>query len=149
MRGFTQRAVPAALLLALPLVLAENVSAQEEAATEPEACTAVLTPSHVTSAATPVQISAALSEDIGFIDFQAPEESGLTVVEPENVPLEEMANEDRDEAPQPIVMAAEANTFLVWLNTENAQAGSYDVVLEGETGKCTTTIQVDGEGASN
>ena len=146
MRGISARAIPA--FLALTVAFAGSVSAQEaEAQPEAQVCTAELTPAHIAPSEAPIQITAVLSEDIGFSGFEAPEESGLSVVAPEDVPAEAMAAEG--ETPQPITMAAEANTFLVWLSSKDAQAGTYEVTLTGETGTCTATIEVEGAESSN
>lgn len=140
----TTRAITA-LFLALPFAFAGSAGAQEAEAQpeEVQVCTATLTPAAVTIGEAPVRISAALSQEIGYIDFEAPEESGLTVVAPEDVPMEEMAAEEGTEE-EAAPLADEANTFVIWLDTQNAQAGSFDVVLTGENGTCTATLEIEG-----
>jgi hypothetical protein len=141
----TQRAAALALL-ATPFLLAHPASAQEAQeteATDTPACEATVSPAAVSASETPVQVRIALSEEIGHFEFQAPEESGLLVVTPEDVPMSEMAAEE-GETPEPVAMADEDDgAVVIWLNTTNAAVGSYEILLNGEAGTCSAMIGVE------
>lgn len=135
----------AGLLTLLPFALigitSESASAQTP---EPEmtSCNATATPQQVQAGETAAQVSVSLSQPVGQIDeFEAQGDAGLKLAEASDLPRTEMAAEP--EEPQPIQMAG-ANQVSIWLNTEEAQPGSYEFTLRGSEGDCTGTITVGG-----
>ena len=158
MRSTPKHALPLALLLAVPFALVPNaVMAQEAEAQEAEAqeadeiqaCTAAVTPSQIPAGEAAVKVTVTFTEDFGAIDgLQAPEGSGLAIVSPEEVPMEELANSEEEAAAEAEEMVADeaagANTFVVWLNSLEATAGTFDVTLIGENGTCTASVEVTG-----
>jgi len=139
-----QHALRLAALLALPFALGpEAATAQEAEATEVQACTAVLSPALVPAGEAVVKVLATLTQDIGTIDgLKAPEGSGLAIVSPEDVPMEEMANSEGEATAEATEMVDAEDTFIVWLNALEANAGEFDITLVGELGTCTATVEV-------
>ena len=46
------------------------------------------------------------------------------------------------ETPEAIAMTEEGNSVALWLNTANTEAGTYQIVLEGENGHCQAEVTV-------
>lgn len=148
MRFTPSHILPLALLAAL--VPGAAMAQEAEAAVEEiQPCTAALTPALIPAGEAAVKVKATLTQDIGTIDgLQSPEGSGLLIVSPEDVPMEEMANTEDAAAAEMTDMAAEeaveANTFVVWLNAFEATPGSFEITLMGENGTCAATVEVKG-----
>ncbi len=131
--------LPAALLLSLPVALAPNaVSAQEMEA--PEMCTASVMPLEIATGEVAVHLIATLSEDVGAVTGIQSAESGITITSPEELPRAEMAT-DAD-TPEAIAMTEEGNSVELWLNTANTEAGTYQIMIEGENGHCQAEVTV-------
>lgn len=129
----------ATFFLALPIAFAPNgVSAQDVEA--PQMCTASVQPAAITAGEAAVHLVATLSEDIGSVTGIQSAESGIAVASPEELPRTEMSTDA--EAPKAIAMTAEGNTVGLWLNTLGAEAGTFQVVLEGESGMCHAEVTV-------
>jgi hypothetical protein len=135
----------AALTLALPAaLLPQTASAQEEPVEpEPMQCTAEADVSSIAVGETAVQVTYRLSEDIGpVVGIESPT-SGLVVAAPEDLPRVDMANPEA--TPEPIQLSNEAeNTFILWLNSANAQAGDHELFLISEQGTCATQVTIEG-----
>ena len=132
----------AAAITAAALGFAPGAQAQE--APTLDACVAEASPLQVPAAAPAVQVTFNLSEDIGAIgDIEASESSGLAVAAPEDMPRTEMSA-DPSEA-QPIQMTGQ-NVWILWLNTENAEAGEHEFQVVGTDGTCTATLTVQPAG---
>ena len=148
MRFTPSHILPLALLVALVpgAAMAQEAEAEVE---EIQPCTAVLAPALIPAGEAAVKVKATLTEDIGNIDgLKSPEGSGLSIVSPADVPMEEMSNTEDAAATEVTEMAAEAaveaNTFDVWLNAFEATPGSFEITLLGENGSCTATVEVKG-----
>jgi hypothetical protein len=130
------RALSRILLLTIPIALTPAlVSAQV-----PE-CTAAIDPGEIPTGIAAVQITAVLSEDIGMIrTFEAPEDSGLRLADPADIPRVDMANPE--ELPRPIVMTPSTNEVTIWVNTANVTPGKYDVHFGSSGGLCTAQLTV-------
>lgn len=124
-----------ALFLTLVVALVPStVSAQAQ-------CEAQLTPAEVPAGEAAFQVTAQISEDVGAISTVQPaSESGLAMASPEDIPRADLAA--GDEAPRPVTMAMEGNSATIWLNSEEAQAGTYEVLLQGEAGSCIAEVSV-------
>lgn len=160
MRSTAKHALSALTALAMAVLLLPGaVDAQEQEGQEAgaqESCTAQVSPAPVQTGQAAVQATAVLSSDIGAIeDFTVPEESGLALASPGDIPKSEMAKEKakgeekgqekaREESPpRPVELTrGEQPTAILWLNTREAAAGTYEVALEGKKGACTGTLEV-------
>lgn len=133
-----------ALMALAPLAFTSTtVSAQEEQPTPAmQQCTAEVLPSQVQSGQAAERVSISLSSAIGNVTELTTEnaEAGVKVADPADLPKTEMAAEEA--APAPIEMAAENNSLTIWLNTEDAQPGTYPFTLTGESGSCTGSIEI-------
>jgi hypothetical protein len=123
------------------------VLAQEQDEVEVEeitACTVEVDPAELPAGEAAIHVLATLSENLGpLTGFEAPEESGIVIADPADIPRAEMANEGEEEvAPLPIELGAEANVFTVWLSTEEAVAGAFDVRFTTAEGYCDARINV-------
>ena len=93
-----------------------------------------------------VQLTFSLSESIGLVTGVEGGESGLQIASPEDLACTDMASDE--EAPHAIAMASEGlPAALVWLNTLEAQAGSFEISLIGVEGTCRAEITFEGDGA--
>lgn len=136
----------AGLLTLLPFALlgitSEQANAQLPEQEQMTSCNATATPQQVQAGETATQVSVSLSQPVGQIDeFEAQGDAGLKVAEASDLPRTEMAAEA--EQPEPIQMSG-ANQVTLWLNTEEAQPGSYEFTLTGSEGDCRGTITVGG-----
>ena len=133
-----------ALMALTPLAFTSTpASAQQEQATPAmQQCTAQVLPSQVQSGQKAERVSISLSSPVGNVTELTTEnaEAGVKVADPTDLPKTEMAAEGT--AQKPIEMAAENNRLTIWLNTENAQPGTYPFTLKGESGSCTGTIEI-------
>lgn len=114
-----------------------------------ESCSAQVRPAALEVGQSAVQARLALSGDIGAIEsFAAPEQSGIALADPADIPKTEMAAEkteknEKPSKPEPLTAnAGEHPSATVWLNTEGATPGSYDVRVEGAEGTCTGSLEV-------
>lgn len=128
------------LLVALPaLLLPGAVSAQAQ-------CEAELTPTEIPAGEAAFQVTADFSEQVGAITMvETAGGSGLAMASPEDIPRADLAA--GDEAPRPITMANEGNSATIWLNSQEAEAGTtYQITLQGDSGSCTAELSVAGGG---
>ena len=133
--------LPVALLLAAPLALTPTaVNAQDVEA--PSLCTATVSPAELDAGEAAIHLIASLSEDIGTVTGIQGAESGITITSPDALPRVEMSTDE--EATKAIAMAEEGNSVGLWLSTERSEAGTYQIVLEGEDGTCRAEVTVKG-----
>lgn len=143
----TLSGIATALVLTLALHPG-SVQAQEQSQQSQQECTAQLNPTEVALGQPAVRIQAQLSGDVGAVSsLGTPENSGLALASPEDFAKEKMAREE-GEQPEPIQMADQGNRAMVWLSTVGAQAGQHEVVLKGESGRCTAQLTVE-DGSSS
>lgn len=128
----------------------QNRGEQEEPQQAQESCSAQVKPAALEVGQTVVRARLALSGDIGAVEtFAAPEKSGIALADPADIPKAEMAKEktrkgQKPSTPEPLtVNAGEHPSATVWLNTEAATPGSYEVRLEGAEGSCTGSLVVE------
>lgn len=141
MRTLSKHFLSTTMALAVPLVLAPGVASAQEPVPEGPQCIATVEPVEVQAGQPAVLITAALSEDIGAIStFTGPEDSGLALADPADIPRVDMANPE--EEPQPIVMTPEANNVALWLSTAEVEPGAFEVRLESEQGHCVANVVV-------
>lgn len=144
MSNLSNRVIRTALVGGLFALTPALASAQETEA-EYNLCTATVDVASIPAgeAATPVTFS--LSESIGEVTGIEAGESGLRTASPEDLGQSEMATE---EAPKVIEMSAESEGIAqIWLNTLEAQPGTFEVTLNSETGSCTAVVTVEGGSA--
>ena len=166
-----------ALVLALPAaaVAQQEAEAQAEAEVAVEACTVSLQPTDLPAGQSAIHVMGTLSGDYGVVTgFEAPAESGITLAEADDIPLDEMANEEVEVVEEVEVEAeveedeieveveadvkteeleysaieagTEPNSFTLWLSTEEAVAGAFDVVFTTADSACDATVTVVTEG---
>jgi hypothetical protein len=124
------------LLLSVPIAFTPTVVSAQI----PE-CAAVVSPGEIPAGVAAVQITAVLSEDIGTVQtFEAPEDSGLRLADPADIPRVDMANPE--EMPRPIVMTPATNEVTIWLNTTYVTPGKYDVHFGSAGGICVAPLTV-------
>ncbi len=99
-------------------------------------------PSQLHSGQKAERVSISLSSPVGNVtEFTTEDaEAGVKVADPADLPKTEMAAEET--AQKPIEMAAENNRLTIWLNTENAQPGTYPFTLKGDGGACTGSLEI-------
>lgn len=100
-----------------------------------------------TAVALEVQLSEGLRE---ITEFAAAEGSGLSLASEEDLARTEMARtgeQEQDQQPQPISMTEGSRTATVWINTEEASPGTYQVSFRGGDARCDTQLRVK-DGAS-
>lgn len=132
-RGFAA----AALLLALPLSV--NAQDQEEGMPQQqEVCEATVAPIHSGGI---VVATATFTSPFGdVVAIEAPEESGIALASEED--RTEMAAEEQSE--ELTELANEPNTSIFWLNSREAAAGTYVVMLKNaEDVSCVAEITVE------
>ena len=129
------------LFAGTPRVLA----AQDQAGSQQ--CTATAVPAEVEAGQAAVRVTFTFSEAVGAItDLKAPEESGIKLALPDDLPRQEMANPEIP--PKPIEMSLEgANEAYLWLNTGSAVEGEYEIALSGAQGSCTGHLTITGAGS--
>jgi len=141
MNRYLVRSLRAGLFGVMPLAfLASTASAQEE---EGGACTADLSPASIRIESPAIRVTARLSRNVGQITaVEGPGASGVRLST--SAELELMAKAAQEDPEEPIALSADGHTATLWLNTEDAEPGSYTITLEGETGTCTSEITIDG-----
>lgn len=112
-------------------------SAQEQEA--PAQCTAQLAPAQIEAGAPAVQLTVVLSEQVGEVNGLEAPGSGIALAQPGDLPRTEMAAE---EAPQPIKLDEQGNSWTIWLNTTEATPGTHDVTFTAAEGQCRAQITV-------
>lgn len=143
MRTLSRHLLSTTMALAVPLALSPLMASAQEPPPEPEPpqCTATVEPVTIEAGLAAVQVTAALSEDIGPVDqFTGPEDSGLTLADPADIPRVDMANPE--EEPRPIEMTPETNSVALWLNTAEVVPGELEVRLHSQQSYCTAQITV-------
>jgi hypothetical protein len=166
-----------AVILALPAaaVAQQEGEAQAEAEVAVESCTVTLQPTDLPAGEEAIHVMGTLSGDFGAVTgFEAPAESGITLAETDDIPLDEMANDEVEVVDEVEVEAeveegeveveaeaemeteeleysaieagTEPNTFTVWLSTEAAAAGAFDVSFTTAEAACDATVTVVTEG---
>jgi hypothetical protein len=139
------------LALALSVLLvpgAADAQEQEQETPQQGECTVRVTPQPVQTGEAAVSVTARLSRSVGAVEgFEAPDESGLELADPKDIQKRSMAREEGEGEPQPIQMArGEQSQVTLWLNTQNAESGSYEVTLEGANGDCKGNVSVGEQG---
>ena len=133
-----------ALMALAPLAFTTTPASAQDAQPAPamQQCTAQAEPAHVQSGQKAERVSIALSSAVGNVTAFTTEnaEAGIRLADAADLPKTEMAAEEA--APKPIEMAAETDHVTIWLNTENAEAGTYAFTLKGESGACTGSIMI-------
>ena len=108
-------------------------------------CTANVSPSQVEADSDAVMITVSLDQDRGAVEEVEAGTSGIQMASPNDIPRTAMAAEDTE--PQPIQEGANQNTWMVWLSTQDVEAGSHPVTFVTEDGeRCTAEITVSGAG---
>lgn len=137
------------LALALSVLLVPGAAdAQEQESPQEGECTVRVTPQPVQTGEAAVSVTARLSQSVGSIEgFEAPDESGLELADPQDIRKRSMAREEGEGEPQPIQMArGEQSQATLWLNTQKAESGSYEVTLQGANGVCKGNVSVGEQG---
>lgn len=138
---------PFVVAMSLAVLAPQAAVAQEEPVeAEVPQCMAEIDVEAIPAGEAAVAVTFTLSEDVGAITGVESPASGLAIAAPEDLPRVDMANEDVP-APEPIQMSSEAvNTFIVYLNTAQAQEGTHDLWLIGEQGRCASQVVVQPAG---
>jgi hypothetical protein len=126
----------AAAFLAMPSFVAAQ--AVQQAPT----CTAEVMPAAVEAGERAVPIAVTVSEPIGEVTgVSAPEGSGITLAAPADLPRQQLAADAP--APQPIAMADADNTWIVYLNLAEAEAGAHELTFTSGSGGCRAELTVE------
>lgn len=128
-----------ALMVAAPLTLGAadlNAQAQET----PAPCEAEVAPTPVFAGAPAQRVVVQLSQPIGTVDaFDS--EAALRLSTADELPRSEMAAEG--EEPQPVAMAASGRQVTLWVNTNDAEPGTYGFILQGQDGTCQGELNIE------
>lgn len=134
----------AAAVALIPL----DANAQERDTLDQE-CTAEVSPAQVEAGSEAVRVTVTLSEDIGTVtglEQKDPEQleqehaHGITLASPMDVPRTPMAA--GDEAPTPVQMGADQLTWILWLNTSEAEEGTHSVFFVAGENRCAAELDV-------
>lgn len=131
MNTLTRKTGFALTLVAALAVVPVDVAAQE--------CEAQLTPSTVPAGEAAVEVTAQLSESVGAVVGVEEADGQVSTALPTDVPRTEMAAEEEPEA---IQMSEDGQNVTVWLNTSQAEEGTYEVSFVGDMGTCTAELTV-------
>lgn len=146
MRAPIEGLLSTGLILAMALALQPATAAAQDVPEAP-VCEVEVEPAEVPAGEAAIRITATLSEVIGPVQgLDAPEQSGLKLADPADIPRVDMANPE--EEAQPIAMTPdEPNRVQVWLNTADvADLGEHPFVLTSESGECRGLLTVTGGG---
>lgn len=119
---------------------------QEQARTQHQQETPTVKPGQQ-AVALQVQLSGNLRQ---ITDFSADENSGLELASEDDLGRADMAartEEEGQQQKQPISMERGSQTATVWINTEDAEQGTYQVSFRGNNSKCDTQIRVSENGS--
>jgi hypothetical protein len=146
----TTRTISPALALAAALAFVPvSAVAQTPVPLTPAApamCVGELSPASVQAGVKAVAITVQVTETMGAVTgFEAGEDSGILLAVAADLPKTEMARgtpATPAPAARPINMADAANTWTVWINVAEAEAGTSDVTFTSSSGKCTAHLEV-------
>lgn len=142
MSNLSNRVIRTAIVGGLFALTPALASAQEQ---ELAVCTATVDVASIPAGAAATPVTFSLSESIGEVTGVEAGESGVRIASPEDLERSEMATE---EAPKVIEMSAESEGVAqIWLNTLEAQPGTYELTLSSEAGSCTAVVTVEGGSA--
>lgn len=96
-------------------------------------------PAQIEAGAPAVELTVALSENVGEVTGSAGAESGITIASPGDLPRTDIAAE---ESPQPIKMSEAGNSWTLGVSTAQATPGTHEVTLTGTAGDCRAQITV-------
>jgi hypothetical protein len=136
----------AVALVALPTHVAAQATPepqqQQPTDLQQEACSAQLMPVQVEAGEAATQVTITVSQPIGEVTgVEAPEGSGIRLASAADLPRTPLAAPD--EAPEPIRMGDAANTWIVYLNLADAEAGQHELTFNSSRGDCTAQITVN------
>lgn len=135
MQSLTKKMLAALTVAAALMIGPAAASAQD--------CTARLSPSQIESGSDAVLVTVTLEEDMGQIESVESEEGNIESADPTDIPRTEMAAGEED--PQPIRQGADQTTWTVWLNTSDAEEGTFPLTfVTSEGDRCTAELQVTG-----
>lgn len=131
------RILGALVVTAAVMAAPSDVSAQVNQ--NAPACTAEVLPAEIAAGASAVRLTVALSADVGDVaSMEAPEESGLAIAAPADLPRIPLATEE----PLAITRGMGDNTWTVWVNTSEVDPGTHEVTFIGPEGRCTADLTV-------
>jgi hypothetical protein len=132
----------AALAFVAALAVPAHVTAQDPIPeAETEACTAQVNPAQVAPGEKAQQITVAFPQQVGAITgVEAAEGSGIALSAAADLPRTELAA--GEPAPSPIEMGEGPNTWNVFLDLSQANAGTHELTFRSSEGDCTAEITV-------
>ena len=144
-KSFIHALFPALALAVLVAGTPRVLAAQDQAGSQQ--CTATAVPAEVEAGQAAVRVTFTFSEAIGAVtELKAPEESGIKLAVPDDLPRQEMANPEI--TLKSIEMSMEdASEVYFWLNTCSAVEGQYEIALNGAQGSCTGHLTITGAGS--
>jgi hypothetical protein len=116
-----------------------SVSAQEDPSSMAQ-CSATVSPTEIQAGNPAEKLSITLSSPVGEIDEFEAEDSNLSLSEASDLPRTELAAET--EEPEPITMSETGNEVTVYVNSTEAEPGTYPFTLTGADGECQGSITV-------
>ena len=129
------------LILAGALAAVPSHVAAQAAPQQQQSCTAEITPGAVEAGARAVPVTITVSQPIGEVTgVRAAEGSGIALAQPTDLPRQQLAA--GAQAPQPIAMGDAANTWIVYLNLAEAEAGAHELSFTSTRGACTSELTV-------
>lgn len=138
----------AAAVALIPL----NANAQvQEQDTSDQECTAQISPAQVEAGSEAVRVTVTLSEDIGSVTgleqtgleqtgLEQEDAHGITLASPMDLPRTPMAA--GDEVPTPVEMGADQSTWILWLNTSEAEEGTHSVFFVAGENRCAAELEI-------
>jgi hypothetical protein len=140
MQNLTMKGLAALAFVAALTAVPAHVTAQDPV-TETEACTAQVNPAQVAPGEKAQQITVAFPQQVGAITgVEAAEGSGITLSAAADLPRTELAA--GEPAPSPIEMGEGPNTWNVYLDLSQANAGTHELTFRSSEGDCTAEITV-------
>jgi hypothetical protein len=133
MQKHTKRSLVTIALAAAFVALPTLAEAQAQ-------CSASVSPEQVAAGESAVAVTITVSEPIGEVTgVQAAEGSGISLAAPSDLPRDLLS---AGAAPQPIAMGDAENTWIVYLNPSQAEAGAHELTFTTALGSCTGQLTV-------
>jgi hypothetical protein len=134
----------ATALIALPaqLIAQDLPQQQPQQQQQQQACTAQIQPAQVQAGSNAERVTVTLDQPVGEITgVEAAEGSNIELANAEDLPRTPLAGPDQPR-PEPISMGEGENSWTVYLNLSEAEAGSHELTFNTAQGECTARIMV-------
>lgn len=149
MRRMPVTSLTGLLLIVQPFSSTGSTAGAQEPSDSIPACTVQVAAHTLDAGLSAVRVWAYFSRDIGRVHtLHASEESGIVLASPELLERIRVAESVDPETGSgeiaSIAMGPEPRSARLWLNLFEAVPGEHEITVEGERGRCTGILRVDG-----